>query len=192
MTRQEYLTQLEKYLKHLPQHDLQDTLDYFNEYFDDRADDQEAMRELGQPKEAAREILANLYDKEKEESKPKTSNLIWLSILTIMAAPIGSPLALALIALLISLLVLLFSALLLIACLWIVLFSLSLALLLLAFDFLSLSWTTSLLLTGAALVSLALALFGSKATVHLGSKAFLLVLHWVQSMIRKGDYHETA
>ena len=192
MTRQEYMTQLEKHLKHLPKEDFQDTLDYFNEYFDDAADEQEAIRELGNPREAAREILTNLYDKEKSEDQPKTRNLIWLSILTILAAPIGIPLALTLVALVILLLLLLLSALLLIACLWIALFTLSLALLLLAIDFFSLSWSSSLLLTGAALISLALTLLGSKATIHLGSKACLFVLHWIQSMIRKGDYHETA
>ncbi|HEL1839123.1 TPA: DUF1700 domain-containing protein [Streptococcus suis] len=192
MNRKEYLQKLEKHLKHLPKEDFQDTLDYFNEYFDEKENDEQAIQELGSPKEAAREILANLYDKEKIEDKPNTRNMVWLTILSILAAPIGIPLAISLIALFITLLLIIFSLFLLLISLWIVLLSLAIAQLLLAFDLFTLSWSTSLLFTGLALICLALTLLGSKFTLDLGSKTFLLVLHWIQRKIRKGGYYETA
>ncbi|MHC3567867.1 DUF1700 domain-containing protein [Streptococcus suis] len=192
MNRKEYLQNLEKYLKNLSKEDFQDTLDYFNEYFDEKDNDEEAIIELGTPDEAAKEIIANLYDKERIEDKPNTSNMVWLTILAILAAPIGVPLAITLVALFITLLLITFSLFLLLISLWIVLLSLAIAQLLLAFDLLTLSWSSSLLFTGLALVCLALTLLGSKFTLDLGSKTFLLVLHWVQRKIRKGGYYETA
>ncbi len=192
MNRKEYLQNLEKYLKNLSKEDFQDTLDYFNEYFDEKENDEQAIQELGSPKEAAHEILANLYDKEKTEDKPNTRNMVWLTILSILAAPIGVPLAITLVALFITLLLIIFSLFLLLISLWIVLLSLAIAQLLLAFDLFTLSWSTSLLFTGLALICLALTLLASKFTLDLGSKTFLLVLHWVQKKIRKGGYYETA
>ncbi|MDW8658210.1 DUF1700 domain-containing protein [Streptococcus suis] len=192
MNRKEYLQNLEKYLKNLSKEDFQDTLDYFNEYFDEKDNDEEAIIELGTPDEAAKEIIANLYDKERIEDKPNTSNMVWLTILAILSAPIGVPLAITLVALFITLLLIIFSLFLLLISLWIVLLSLAIAQLLLAFDLLTLSWSSSLLFTGLALVCLALTLLGSKFTLDLGSKTFLLVLHWVQRKIRKGGYYETA
>ncbi|WP_174853713.1 DUF1700 domain-containing protein [Streptococcus suis] len=192
MNRKEYLQKLEKHLKHLPKEDFQDTVDYFNEYFDEKENDEQAIQELGSPKEAAREILANLYDKERIEDKPNTSNMVWLTILAILAAPIGVPLAITLVALFITLLLIIFSLFLLLISLWIVLLSLAIAQMLLAFDLFTLSWSSSLLFTGLAFICLALTLLGSKFTLDLGSKTFLLVLHWIQRKIRKGGYHETA
>ncbi len=176
----------------MPKEDFQDTLDYFNEFFDEKENDEEAIQELGSPKEAASEILATLYEKERTEDKPNTRNMVWLTILAILAAPIGIPLAITLVALFIILLLLILSAFLLLISLWIVLLSLAIAQLLLAFDLLTLSWSSSLLFTGLALICLALTLLGSKFTLDLGSKTFLLVLHWIQRTIRKGEYHERA
>ncbi|HEL2383848.1 TPA: DUF4097 family beta strand repeat protein [Streptococcus suis] len=60
MTRAEYLNQLEQALTQLHPSTKQEALDYFNEYFDEKGDDQTAIAELGNPQEAAKEIIANL------------------------------------------------------------------------------------------------------------------------------------
>ncbi|HFI0458378.1 TPA: DUF1700 domain-containing protein [Streptococcus suis] len=60
MTRAEYLNQLEQALSQLHPSARQEALDYFNEYFDEKADDVAAINELGTPDEAAKEIIANL------------------------------------------------------------------------------------------------------------------------------------
>ncbi|HEL2738569.1 TPA: DUF4097 family beta strand repeat protein [Streptococcus suis] len=60
MTRAEYLNQLEQALFQLHPSARQEALDYFNEYFDEKDNDEEAIIELGTPDEAAKEIIANL------------------------------------------------------------------------------------------------------------------------------------
>ena len=60
MTRTEYLTQLELYLKKLPQADQIEAMDYFRELFDDAGveGEEELIASLGTPKEAAHEVLS--------------------------------------------------------------------------------------------------------------------------------------
>ena len=62
MTRKEYMEQLRKYLKRLPKEDYENAIEYFSEYFDEAGpeNEQQVMEELGEPKEAARELLLNL------------------------------------------------------------------------------------------------------------------------------------
>ena len=64
MSKEEYLKQLQKYLKKLPKQDYEDAMEYFIEYFEetDEAGAQELMKELGTPKEAARDLISNLPD----------------------------------------------------------------------------------------------------------------------------------
>ena len=100
MTRTEYLAQLDNYLKKLPAKDYQEAMDYFTEYFDEVGPEGEAaaIAELGNPKEAAHEIIINLLDKKIEEdsqeaSPVKNSKLIvQIAILSILAAPLAIPL----------------------------------------------------------------------------------------------------
>ncbi|HEM6345610.1 TPA: DUF4097 family beta strand repeat protein [Streptococcus suis] len=62
MTRADYLNQLEQALSQLHPSARQEALDYFNEYFDEKDNDEEAIIELGTPDEAAKEIIANLSE----------------------------------------------------------------------------------------------------------------------------------
>ena len=106
MTSQEYLNQLQKYLKKLPQSDYEDAMEYFTEYFADAGpeNEQAVIEELGTPKIAAAELMMNLLDKkmdehtameqeEKRNEKKKTTgaNVVWIAILALFAAPIGAP-----------------------------------------------------------------------------------------------------
>ena len=103
MTKQAYLDQLRKYLKKLPAADYADAMEYFTEYFEE-ADEEQAqqlMRELGTPKEAARDLIQNLLDKKITEqatsaAPKKKSHIFWIALLSICAAPIGIPLLIAL------------------------------------------------------------------------------------------------
>ena len=62
MTREEYMTKLQKYLRKLPKQDYEDAIEYFNEYFSDTDEEgqQRLMEELGTPKEAAADLMYNL------------------------------------------------------------------------------------------------------------------------------------
>lgn len=77
MTRADYLNQLEQALFQLHPSARQETLDYFNEYFDEKDNDEEAIIELGTPDEAAKEIIANLPEDalitEKDQASPHSS-----------------------------------------------------------------------------------------------------------------------
>lgn len=118
MSKEEYLNQLHKYLRKLPKKDYDDVMDYFEEYFQetDEAGAQKLIEELGTPKEAARELLANLLDKKMDAgdidnkdgiSETHTSkwNVFWIACLTILALPVGAPLLIALVAVLVSVLI---------------------------------------------------------------------------------------
>ena len=77
MTRAEYLNQLEQALAQLHPSARQEALDYFNEYFEEKDNDEEAIIELGTPDEAAKEIIANLPEDalitEKDLASPHSS-----------------------------------------------------------------------------------------------------------------------
>ena len=69
MTREEYMTKLQKYLRKLPKQDYEDAIEYFNEYFSDTDEEgqQRLMDELGTPKEAAADLMYNLLDRKIQE-----------------------------------------------------------------------------------------------------------------------------
>lgn len=100
MTRTEYLAQLDNYLKKLSAKDYQEAMDYFTEYFDEVGPEGEAaaIAELGNPKEAAHEIIINLLDKKIEEdsqeadSVKNSKQIVQIAILSILAAPLAIPL----------------------------------------------------------------------------------------------------
>lgn len=109
MTRTEYLAELQNQLRKLPQDDFQEAMDYFTEYFDEAGPENEAqvIADLGSPKEAASEILGRLLEDkiEIEDKKPKHyAKIIWLTILSILAAPAALPLLFAIIALVLAIL----------------------------------------------------------------------------------------
>ena len=74
MTRKEYMEQLRKYLKRLPKEDYENAIEYFSEYFDEAGpeNEQHVMEELGEPKEAARELLLNLLQESVGDGKDRT------------------------------------------------------------------------------------------------------------------------
>lgn len=104
MTKEEYLTQLKKYLKRLPKEDYNNAMDYFTEYFEDAGPEGEAalMQELGTPKEAAYDILDNLITEKRNDPGTPVWKILLLTLLVICAAPLGGSLALAVLAVLLA------------------------------------------------------------------------------------------
>lgn len=111
MNKQTYLSELQKYLKRLPEKDYQEAIAYFTEYFEDAGseNEQQVIEELGSPKEAAAELLANLLDRKVTieaqrhmENKRAGANPVLLAVLAICAAPVGIPLLLAALFLLLA------------------------------------------------------------------------------------------
>ena len=104
MTKEEYLTQLKKYLKRLPKEDYTNAMDYFTEYFEDAGPEGEAalMQELGTPKEAAYDILDNIITEKRNDPHTPVWKILLLTLLVICAAPLGGSLALAALAVLLA------------------------------------------------------------------------------------------
>lgn len=104
MNRQEFIKKLQSELSKLPKEEVQDIIDYYNEYFDEAgAENEEAvLKELGNPLKIAAQIKSdfavkhlsnNKYNKSGEGKKGIAA--IWWIILGIFTAPIAFPLALA-------------------------------------------------------------------------------------------------
>ncbi|WP_427189479.1 DUF1700 domain-containing protein [Parvimonas sp. G1604] len=114
MNREEYLKELSKYLKRLPKKDYDDTMNYFEEYFEEVGieGEQDLIRELGSPSTAASEILSKLLNenKGKNEGKNKLFNFgenkllrtFLIAILCILAAPFGIPATIVVISIILS------------------------------------------------------------------------------------------
>ena len=120
MSREEYLNQLHKYLRKLPRQEYEDAMEYFTEYFQETDEEgaAELMKELGTPKEAARDLMTNLLDKKIEdhqnyeadgqtraEQKGSGKHVVWIALLVLFAAPVGAPLLAALAAVVLALVV---------------------------------------------------------------------------------------
>lgn len=127
LSKTEYLQQLEKYLKKLPKEDFEDAMEYFTEYFEDADDEgaQALMEELGTPKEAASDLMMNLLDRKLTDVSPDTEtsgstshdavnhsgaghitnrkiwkSILWISLLVLFAIPIGAPLLISVVVVL--------------------------------------------------------------------------------------------
>ena len=115
MTKEQYMTQLKKYLRRLPKEDYDDAIEYFEEYFGeaDEAGQQQLMKELGTPKEAARDLISNLLDKKLDEEssseKPVRKGTLKIALLALCAAPVAIPLLVALFAVLLSVAICMFT-----------------------------------------------------------------------------------
>ena len=198
MTRTEYLAQLDNYLKKLPAKDYQEAMDYFTEYFDEVGPEGEAaaIAELGNPKEAAHEIIINLLDKKIEEDSQEASSvknskqIVQIAILSILAAPLAIPL-------LILALTLIFTFFLLVSVLAFVMAVFTFAMLLLGA---SLIWDSLTLGMATSIPAFALSLGMSFLALGMAGLFYLSIgpilrfiklsfVKLAQTLARKGDRH---
>ena len=106
MDKQTFLQELDYRLRHMPEEDKLDAIEYYSEYIDDLnlPPDSDICIHLGSPKEVARQIIADTTEKKIDEQQEKNTtkvfgSILWLVILGIFASPIALPLAIAAIAL---------------------------------------------------------------------------------------------
>lgn len=108
-----YILQLKQYLIDLPNSDLKDVVQFYQEFLLDGNYHNEAdiITELGTPKQLARKIMADysVSVPEKEETQKTSSKsslkTIWVILLGVLAAPIGIPLALAAVVVMVAVLI---------------------------------------------------------------------------------------
>lgn len=112
MTKLQYMEQLKQKLKRLPREDFQKAIDYFEEYFAEAGEGNEAqaIEDLGSPQTAAEQIIRefaieNSSSGESKKDVKKGFNGVWIVILAIFASPIALPMVFAVIAVLFAILV---------------------------------------------------------------------------------------
>ena len=106
MDKQTFLQELDYRLRHMPEEDKLDAIEYYSEDIDDLnlPPDSDICIHLGSPKEVARQIIADTTEKKIDEQQEKNTtkgfgSILWLVILGIFASPIALPLAIAAIVL---------------------------------------------------------------------------------------------
>ena len=116
MTKNEFLSQLEYRLRALPENERKDALEYYNGYLDDAGEDvEQAIKHLGSPAEAAANIIAEYAvsdardPDETVQDRKRALPIVWTVILAIFAVPVGLPVAIAVAAVAIALLAVIFS-----------------------------------------------------------------------------------
>lgn len=97
MDKNEYLSRLRKKLKRLPPEDVDDALEYYEEYLEDAGPENEAavMDSWGSPDTVASQVLADYAVKQmkKEPSARRGLSTIWIVLLAIFASPLAIPVA---------------------------------------------------------------------------------------------------
>lgn len=103
MSKTEYLHTLEKHLRRLPSQDRQKALEYFEEYFAEAGEGQEAqaIENLGSPETAAEQLFTELAIKNSTEPVKtirKGMRGVRIGILALIAAPVALPFTIVLLA----------------------------------------------------------------------------------------------
>ncbi|GAA0103663.1 hypothetical protein UT300013_02850 [Paraclostridium sordellii] len=102
MNKKEFLKELNKKLKHLPENERIDAVKYYEEYFEDAQinEDIDVLCELSTPSQIASQILSEyaIKEKNKESKNIKTKiSSIWFVLLAILVYPIALPITILLI-----------------------------------------------------------------------------------------------
>lgn len=100
MNKEEYMKQLKVCLKRLPKEDWDQAVSYYEEYFADAGEENEAkaIEDLGSPQEAADQIIhdmALLYSKEPVKNIRGGVHAVWIALLALFGVPVGLPLLLS-------------------------------------------------------------------------------------------------
>lgn len=115
MTKNEFLVKLQSALHGLPHKDIEERLTFYAEMIDDRVEEglaeEEAVAEIGSVEEIVSQIIADTpFSKiAKERIKPKRQLKVWEIVLLALGSPIWLSLAIAAVAVIISLYAVLWS-----------------------------------------------------------------------------------
>lgn len=109
MNKEEFLKELRNKLKGLPKDEIDNVSNYYFEYFQEAAiESDNVLEEVGKPSEIASQILAEYAfnsrngQVEGDHGKKNIFTTIWFIILAIFAAPIGFPIASAILLILVA------------------------------------------------------------------------------------------
>jgi uncharacterized membrane protein len=99
MNKNEFMVELKNRLRKLPYDEINEAVNYYEEYFSDAGEENEqaVLAELGSPANISAQIIADYAIKGADTKKPISHGLstVWLAILAVFASPIALPLGLA-------------------------------------------------------------------------------------------------
>ena len=116
MRKQEFLAQLRKGLSGLPQEDIEERLTFYSEMIDDRMEEglseEDAVRQIGNVEEIISQSIADipLAKLVRQKIKPRRTLRMWEIILLILGSPIWLSLMIAALAVVLSVYVVIWSA----------------------------------------------------------------------------------
>ena len=108
MNKEQFLDELRRELSGLPQEDIEERITFYEEMIADRMDEgmseKEAVSGIGSVEEIARQIMSEipLTKLVKEKVRPKRSLKAWEIVLLVLGSPVWIPLAIAVVAVLLS------------------------------------------------------------------------------------------
>lgn len=112
MNKNQFLLELRKRLRGVPQEEFEQAIEYYEEYFLDAEvdDEKDVIPMVGTPDEVARRIWDECVDKrvqvqQQEGGVKNTAKTAWMVILAIFAAPIAIPVAIAIAAVVFALII---------------------------------------------------------------------------------------
>ena len=115
MNKEDFLNELRKKLSGLPQDDLEERLSFYSEMIDDRVEDgksqEEAVADIGTVDSVVEQIMADtpLALLVKERVRPKRNLKAWEVLLLILGSPVWVPLIMALVIIVLSVYVVIWS-----------------------------------------------------------------------------------
>jgi uncharacterized membrane protein len=109
MNSTQFLSELRVKLKNLPPAELESAMSYYEEYFLDAGpeNEQRIIQELGSPTAIASKIIGEFALSDSPAAKKDSAKTLWIVVLALLASPIALPFAIALIAIVFSLLIVL-------------------------------------------------------------------------------------
>ncbi len=192
MNRNEFLEQLRRKLRKLPAEEAQDALSYYEQYFDDAGEENEAsaILELGSPANAAAQIIADYAVKEADtpfdqKTAKRGLSTVWVVILSIFAAPVALPLALVFAAFIFMLLMMVLAVVFSFGITGVALLAAGLATVLLSVPIFFQSLSSAIFYLGTGLVSFGLGIPVLWGTVALAKRCFSWLSRTVGNFIKR-------
>jgi len=107
VNKNEFICELRRRLKRLPQDEIENAVGYYEEYFNDAGaqNERQTIVSLGSPSAVASKIIGEYAISDASKEKPKRNNILLITILAVCASPIAMPIVISVVALVFAIMV---------------------------------------------------------------------------------------
>jgi len=184
MNRKEFISELKVKLSKLPKEEIDNAVEYYEEYFDEAGTENEekAIKEVGSPSKIASQIIANFTLKSK-----KDMSVLWLVILAIFAAPIAFPLAITAVVLAFAFIIVVFSLVFSFGVAGIALMVGGVFSVLLSFIVLIQHLPTAIFIAGSGLLCIGVGMLITWGTIILSKNSFIWIINLMSKFVLRGN-----